>query len=107
MWCFLELWSPIKARELVKQAIFSESIGFHVGNVVSADFFWVYGFKNVSVTTSKLFANDHQVVTLTYHNDVISCFTCWYKYISLGVLLNILFPRIPCLLDSKVFLRSN
>ena len=45
VWCFVELWSPIKTRELVRQVIFFESKGFHVGNVVSADFFRVYGFN--------------------------------------------------------------
>ena len=33
---FMELWNPIKTREVVRQAIFFESKGFHVGNVVSA-----------------------------------------------------------------------
>ena len=55
--------------------------------MVSAEFFRVHGFRNVSVTTcsawsqTKLFANDLQVITLTNHNDVISCFICWYKHI--------------------------
>ena len=89
VWCFVELWSPIKIRELVRQVIFFESKGFHVENVVIADFFRVHGFRNVSVTTcsaraqSKLLANDLQVVTLTDHNDVINCFICWYKLIFL------------------------
>ena len=80
VWCFVELWSPIQTRELVRQVIFFEPKGFDVGNVVSDDFFRVHGFKNVSVTNcsvqlqTKLFANDLQVVTLTDHNDVISCF---------------------------------
>ena len=85
----MELWSPIKIRELVRQVIFFESNGFYVGNVVTADFFRVHGFRNVSVTTcsarsqTKLFANDLKVVTLTDDNDVISCFICWYKHIFL------------------------
>ena len=49
VWRFVELWSPIKTRELVRQVIFFESKGFHVGNVVSADFFRVLGFRNVNV----------------------------------------------------------
>ena len=87
--CFVEFWSPIKTGELVRQVIFFESKGFHAGNVVSADFFRVHAFRNVSVTTcsaqpqTKLFANDLQVVMLTDHNDVISCFICWYKHIFL------------------------
>ena len=98
----MELWCPIKIRELVRQVIFFESKGFHVGNVVSADFFRVDGFRNVSVTTcfarpqTKLFANDLQVVTLTDHNnDVINCFIYLLvqTYISLGVLLNVLSPN--------------
>ena len=61
---FLELWSPIKTRDLVRQVIFFESKEFLVGTVGS-----------VSVTTysawpqTKLFANDLQVVALTDHND--------------------------------------
>ena len=99
VWCFVELWSPIKTRELVRQVILFESKGFHVGNVVSADLFRVHGFRNVIVTTcsawpqTKLFENYLQVVTLTDHNDVISCFICWYKQISFGVLLNIPSPN--------------
>ena len=79
VWCFVEPWSPIKTRELVRQVNFFESKGFHAGNVVFADFFRVLSFRNVSVTTcsawpqTKLFANDLQVLTLTDHNDVISC----------------------------------
>ena len=116
VWCFVELWSPIKTRELVRQVIFFESKGFHVGNAVSADFFRVHGFRNVSVTTcsawpqTKLFVNDLQIVTLTDQNDVISCFICWYKRIFLlEFFLKHFFTefssRIPCLLDSTVLLR--
>ena len=32
---FVELWSTIKTRELIRQVIFFECNGFHVGNVVS------------------------------------------------------------------------
>ena len=49
VWCFVELWSPIKTREIVRQVIFFESKGFHVGNVVTADFFRFHGFRNVSL----------------------------------------------------------
>ena len=44
VWCFVELWSPIKIRELVRQVIFFEFKGFHLGNVVmvTADFFRVW-----------------------------------------------------------------
>ena len=89
VWCFVELWSPIKTRELVRQVIFLESKGFHVGNVVSADFFRVQGFRNVSVTScsawpqNKFFANDLYVITLTDHNVLISCFIYWCKHIFL------------------------
>ena len=53
VWCFVELWSPIKIRELVRQVIFFEFKGFHLGNVVmvTADFFRVLGFRNVNATT--------------------------------------------------------
>ena len=80
VWCFVKLWSPIKTRKLARQVILFESKKFHVGNVVSADFFRVYGFRNVSVTTcsawsqTKFFENDLQLKTLTDHSDVISCF---------------------------------
>ena len=49
----------------------------------------VHGFRNGSVTTcsawtqTKLFLSDLQVITLIDHNDVISCFVCWYKHIFL------------------------
>ena len=78
-----------KTRELVRQVILFEPKGFHVGNLVSVDFFRVHGFRNISVTTcstwpqAKLFANDLQVITLADHSDVISCFICWYKHIFL------------------------
>ena len=71
----MELWGPIKTRELVRQVIFFESKGFHLGNMVSADFFRVHCFRSASVTTcsacpqTKLFANDLQVITLTDHNS--------------------------------------
>ena len=90
VWCFVELWNPIKLGNLSDRlSPFLNPKGFHVGNVVSADFFRVHGFRNVSVTIcsarpkTKLFANDLQIVTLTDHNDVISCFICWYKDIFL------------------------
>ena len=89
VWCFVELWSPIKTRELVRQVIFFASKAFHVENVASTDFFRVFDFRNVNVATcsawpqTKLFANDLQVIMLTDHNDVISCFICWCKRIFL------------------------
>ena len=45
VWCFVELWSPIKIRELVGQVIFCEFKGFYLGNVVmvTTDFFRVHG----------------------------------------------------------------
>ena len=87
VWFFVELWSPIKTRELVRQVIFFESKGFHVGDVISADFFRVHGFRNISVATcsahppTKLFADDLKAVMLSDHNDEISGFICWYKHI--------------------------
>ena len=39
----------LKTKELVRQIIFFESKGFHVANVVSADFFRVHGLRNVSL----------------------------------------------------------
>ena len=42
VWCSVEIWNPIKTRELVRQVILFESKGFHVGNVVFADFLRVH-----------------------------------------------------------------
>ena len=115
VWCFVEFWGPIEIRELVRQVIFFESKGFHEGNVITTDFLRVHGFRNVRVTTcsarphTKLFLNDLQVVTPTDHNDVISCFICWYEHIFRLEFFKHSFiefsSRIPCLLDSTVFLR--
>ena len=94
-----------------------ESKGFHIGNVVSADFFGVHGFRNVSVTTcsarpqAKLFAIGFQVVTLTDHNDVmllaaLSAGTkTYFSWSSFKHSFTEFCSRIPCLLDSTVFLR--
>ena len=41
----------MKVWKFVRQAIFFESKGIHIRNMVSADFFRVHGFRNVSGAT--------------------------------------------------------
>ena len=45
----MKLLSPIKTRELVRQTIFSDSKGFHIRNVIFADFVKVHSFRTVSL----------------------------------------------------------